>query len=170
LYKTERNVFFLVRTSVARISSSKLRLQRILSDTPEELYQNKISMIPQKIIKEIEDILQILKAEFESNFLALVLYGSWIKEKIREDSDMEANLLVSLKLPGQPTSFYSDGFLWTEFMTSEALNAFVIIEQRKRIQANCPSRTFFLTQATLTASRLINFGIDPEDSYSQGSK
>jgi len=77
---------------------------------------------------------------------------------------------TSLKLPGQPTSFYSNGFFWTEFMTSEALNAFVIIEQRKRIQANCSSRTFFLTQATLTASRLINFGIDPEDSYSQGSK
>jgi len=83
----------------------------------------------------------------------------------------EANLwAASLKLPGQPTSFYSDGFLWAEFMTSEALNAFIIIEQRKRIQANCPCRTFFLTQATLTTSRLINFGIDPEDSYSQGSK
>ena len=71
-------------------------------------------MISQKITKEIENILRALKAKFENNFLALILYGSRVKEKTREDSDMEANLLAtSLNLPGQPTSFYPDGFFWT---------------------------------------------------------
>lgn len=46
-------------------------------------------MIPQKITKEIEDILRAVKAEFENNLLALILYGSWTKEKAREDSDID---------------------------------------------------------------------------------
>jgi len=46
-------------------------------------------MISQKITKEIEDILRALKAKFENNFLALILYGSWVKEKAREDSDID---------------------------------------------------------------------------------
>ena len=46
-------------------------------------------MISQKITKEIEDVLRALKAEFENNFLALILYGSWVKGKTREDSDID---------------------------------------------------------------------------------
>ena len=46
-------------------------------------------MISQKITKEIEDVLRALKAEFENNFLALILYGSWAKGKTREDSDID---------------------------------------------------------------------------------
>jgi len=46
-------------------------------------------VISQKITKEIEDVLRALKAEFENNFLALILYGSWAKGKAREDSDID---------------------------------------------------------------------------------
>lgn len=46
-------------------------------------------MIPQKINKEIEDIVRALKAQFENNLLSLILYGSWTKEKAREDSDID---------------------------------------------------------------------------------
>lgn len=46
-------------------------------------------MVPQKIAKEIEDVLRALKAEFKNNFLALILYGSWAKGKAREDSDID---------------------------------------------------------------------------------
>lgn len=52
-------------------------------------------MISQKITKEIEDILRSLKAEFENNFLALILYGSWTKGKAGEGSDID--LLAILK-------------------------------------------------------------------------
>ncbi len=46
-------------------------------------------MISQKITKEIENILRALKAKFENNFLALILYGSWAKGKAREESDID---------------------------------------------------------------------------------
>ena len=46
-------------------------------------------MIPQKIAKEIKDIVRALKAEFENDFLALILYGSWAKGMAREDSDID---------------------------------------------------------------------------------
>jgi len=46
-------------------------------------------MIPQKIVREIEDIIQALRTEFGDNFLSLILYGSWAKGKARKDSDID---------------------------------------------------------------------------------
>lgn len=55
-------------------------------------------MISQKITKEIEDFLRALKAKFENNFLALILYGSWAKGKARENSDIEVRHERSITL------------------------------------------------------------------------
>jgi len=46
-------------------------------------------MIPQKIAKEIQNIIRSLRAKFENKFLALILYGSWANERAREDSDID---------------------------------------------------------------------------------
>jgi len=63
-------------------------------------------MIPRKIAKEIKDIVRALKAEFENNFLALILYGSWVKRRAREDSDID---LYSLKASYPGRTCYERG-------------------------------------------------------------
>lgn len=67
--------------------------------------------IPQKIAKELEDIVQSLEAEFKGNLLTLILYGSWAKGKAREDSDIDLLAIfeaIDKKLAGKINKISSD--------------------------------------------------------------
>ncbi|MFQ6052151.1 MAG: nucleotidyltransferase domain-containing protein [Candidatus Hydrothermarchaeota archaeon] len=58
-------------------------------DSGEKKFPFAQAMVPEKIAKKVEEILQALKTEFKNNFLALILYGSWAKGKVRQDSDID---------------------------------------------------------------------------------
>jgi len=61
-----------------------------------------ITLVPQKIAKEVEDVLQSLRDEFGDNLLSLILYGSWAKGGAREDSDID--LLAIFKTVNKDTA------------------------------------------------------------------
>lgn len=51
--------------------------------------------IDKRIKKDIKRIIEILRNKFKDNLIALILYGSWIKNKARQDSDID--ILVIFK-------------------------------------------------------------------------
>ena len=66
-----------------------------------------MSRIDKRIEKDLRKVIKILKNKFRHNLRAIILYGSWVKRKAREGSDIDLLIIFKSKRKSLMRDAYS---------------------------------------------------------------
>lgn len=72
-----------------------------------KLKNYRMPQIDKRIQKDLKKAIRILKNKFKHNLRAVILYGSWIKGKAREDSDIDLLIIFNTKRKNLIKKVYS---------------------------------------------------------------
>lgn len=68
---------------------------------------NPMSLIDNRIQKDLQKTIRILKDKFRNNLRAVILYGSWVKAKAKEDSDIDLLVIFNSKKESLASKVYA---------------------------------------------------------------